>query len=560
MTSGAEWLGRRGRSARGSLAIAVALGEVSGLLLILQTALLASIVNAVAMEGKGLSALSGGFSLLLGVLLLRALGAWLSRRAAFECSSRVKLELRRDLEARLRSIGPRALEGRRSGEIAAAVVDAVEALDGYFSGYLPQRAIATLLPVTVLAVVFPLDWVSALVLVLTAAFLPVSMILIGEEAQERNRRLWSSLARMSGDFLDLLQGIATVKIFGAARRETERMARVSEEYRGATMSVLRVAFLSSFMLELLSALSIAIVAVLAGFRLLSGSMSFGPGYFILLVAPEYFLTLRNLGGFYHARMQALGAADRIKDLLEPAGQDSEAEGREAPGGEPRGPVAPAGRRSAATLAFEDVSLTGGGRPILEGVSFELAPAERITLSGPSGCGKTSILAAILGFARPSSGRITLGGLGRGAAAGAREGIAWLPQRPSLFHGTLADNIRLARASASDREVEEAAASAGVDEFLDRLPEGLATRVGEGGRGLSVGQVQRVALARLFLLDPGLVLLDEPFAHLDETNAAAMATAIAALTEGRTTILVSHGNAWGGGRRLVIARGRLEALD
>jgi ATP-binding cassette subfamily C protein CydD len=281
MMSTSSWLRERGRPARRQLILTVALGELSGLLLILQTALLVSIGNGAMFGGKGIVELRPSIAALGAVIVARVLLIWASKRAAFLCASGVKRAIRSELVQGLESMGPVALAGMSAGEIATVAVDAVEALDGYFSKYLPQRAMATLLPFTILAVVFPLDWLSGLVLVLTAVFLPLSMILIGEESHDRNQRLWATLARMSGRFLDSLQGLATVKMFGAARREAHQIERSSDEYRTATMSVLRIAFLSSFMLELISSVSIAIVAVLSGLRMLSGSMHFAPGYFIL---------------------------------------------------------------------------------------------------------------------------------------------------------------------------------------------------------------------------------------------------------------------------------------
>ena len=288
------------------------------------------------------------------------------------------------------------------------VVEGVESLEGYYAGYLPQRAIATLLPFTVLAAVFPLDWVSGLVLVLTAVFLPLSMIVIGEEAHERNQRLWATLARLGGRFLDALRGLPTVKMFGASAERRRNRAELSEDYRLATMSVLRIAFLSSFMLELITAVSIAIVAVLTGLRLLSGQMRFAPGYFILLVAPEYFLTLRNLGTQYHARMEAASAAEHIRRLLDGIGTALPAR----PSGAPLRRIGKGGKTSrgrGADVEFRNVDFAYAERPILEGLSFSLAAGESLALVGPSGCGKSTVLNLLLGFALPSRGRIDLDG-------------------------------------------------------------------------------------------------------------------------------------------------------
>ncbi|MGD0725904.1 MAG: thiol reductant ABC exporter subunit CydD [Spirochaetia bacterium] len=559
MMSTSTWLRDRSRPARRNLALTVALGELSGILLILQTSFLVQIGNGVMFRGSSLPRLLPVFAALLGVILLRALAAWGSRRAAFECASGAKLTLRRELTEHLQAIGPIALAGMRAGEIAHTTVDAVEALDAYFSKYLPQRAIATLLPFTILAVVFPLDWISGLVLVLTAVFLPLNMIVIGEESHARNQRLWGKLARMSGHFLDALQGLATTKMFGAARREAGEIARTSEEYRGMTMSVLKVAFLSSFMLELIASVSIALVAILSGLRLLSASMEFAPGYFILLIAPEYFLTLRALGTFYHSRMEAVSAADQVRALLQTGSP------RRLPDSPPatRAVARPAARiaprpRHARGVAFEGVSFAYEARPILEDVTFSVSSGEHVAVLGASGAGKSTLLSLLLGFATPDSGRLLIDGndLRDLDSRAWLDTVAWLPQRPTLFHGTLRDNIVLGRPSAGDREIREAIRLSHASEFIERMPAGLHTRVGEGGQGLSMGQLQRVALARLFLRDPGLVLLDEPTAHLDPESERMVNAGIRNLTEGRTTVLVTHRPADGVDRVLALAAGRI----
>jgi len=559
MTSTSTWLRDRSRPARRNLALTVALAELSGILLILQTSLLVQIGNGVMFKGNGLPGLLPLFGALLGVILLRVAVTWASRRAAFECASAAKQTLRKELARTLLDIGPIALAGMHAGEIATTAVDAVEALDAYFSKYLPQRAIATLLPFTILAVVFPLDWISGLVLVLTAVFLPLNMIVIGEESHARNQRLWGKLARMSGRFLDALQGLAAVKMFGAARREAAEIARSSEEYRTMTMSVLRVAFLSSFMLELISSVSIALVAILCGLRLLSASMQFAPGYFILLIAPEYFLTLRTLGTFYHSRMEAASAAEQVRALLRAGStrdpQDSAPAANTAV--RPAARAAPPARHSR-TVAFEGVSFAYDARPILEEVTFTVSPREHVAVLGASGAGKSTLLSLLLGFAAPDRGRLLIDGqdLRELDQRVWLDTVAWLPQRPTLFHGTLRENIILGRPSAGDHEIQDAIRLSHAFEFIERMPDGLHTRVGEGGQGLSLGQLQRVALARLFLRDPGLVLLDEPTAHLDAESEHLVNAGIRILAEGRTMVLVTHRPATGVDRVLALAAGRV----
>ncbi len=535
-----SWLAKRGEGARRRLMLTVALGELSGILLIGQTAFLVAIGDGAIMAHRGMRELAPFFAALLASITLRSFLAWAVKRSAFECASIVKKTLRRDLIEGLRGIGPIALARMHTGEVAEVVVEGVESLEGYYAGYLPQRAIATLLPFTVLAAVFPLDWVSGLVLVLTAVFLPLSMIVIGEEAHERNQRLWATLARIGGRFLDALRGLPTVKMFGAVRREAKEIARSSEEYRLATMSVLRIAFLSSFMLELITAVSIAIVAVLTGLRLLSGQMRFAPGYFILLVAPEYFLTLRNLGTQYHARMEAASAAEHIRRLLDGIGTALPAR----PSGAPLRRIGKGGKTSrgrGADVEFRNVDFAYAERPILEGLSFSLAAGESLALVGPSGCGKSTVLNLLLGFALPSRGRIDLDGgdIGLVARDELYESIAWLPQRPGIFHGSIRYNIGLGLPEVSEEDIARAARSAHVDEFAESLPSGLDTIVGEGGRSLSAGQAQRIALARLFLRAPKLLLLDEPTAHLDPESERYVNASISALAKRCSMIIATH---------------------
>jgi ATP-binding cassette subfamily C protein CydD len=514
-------------SVRGRLAAAVALGELAGILLVLQTGLLAQVADGVIFRRSPVAPLLPLFAAALGAIFLRAAAAAMARRAAASCASKAKAAVRAECVTRIAHIGPVALSGMRAGEIAHVSVDAVEALDAYFARYLPQRAIASLLPFTILAVVFPLDWISGLVLVLTAVFLPVSMIVIGEHALERNQRLWARLAVMSGRFLDVLQGLATVRMFDAARRETAGIERASGEHRILTMSVLRVAFLSSFMLELISAVSIAIVAVISGFRLLHGTMAFSPAYFILLIAPEYFLTLRTLGTLYHSRMEAISAAEQIEAFLQgPAGAHA------GPG-----PVLAMTKRvsRAPSIAFRGVDFSYGAVPVLSGFSLSIDSGEHLALTGTSGAGKSTILALLNRFARPQRGTIEIEGVQIDGLAAAewRRIVAWLPQRPTLFHGSVRDNVRLGRRDASEDDLRRAMSLARAEEI------GLDSPVGEAGQGLSTGQAQRVALARLFLRSPLLVLLDEPTAHLDAANAALVSEGIQELTAGRTTLLVTH---------------------
>ncbi|MEA3121024.1 MAG: ATP-binding cassette, subfamily bacterial CydD, partial [Paraburkholderia sp.] len=422
------------------------------------------------------------------------------------------------------------LQRESSGALSSHLVAGVEALEGYYARWLPNRALTVLLPLAILIVVFPVHWVSGLVLVLTAPLIPVFMILLGKDAVEANQRQWRRLARLSARFLDTLSGLTTLKLFNASRREAEIVARVSEAYRQSTMQVLRIAFLSSVALEFLSTISIAVVAVLIGFSLLYGKMHFQPAFFVLLLAPEFYLPLRTLGTHYHARMEAIGAAERIADILAiPELQRA----------------APLQALAAATrygIRFDAVSFAyGEGRPALDGFSMTAEPGRVTALVGPSGAGKSTVLNLLLGFARHDAGAIWIGDqrLETLDEASWLAKVAWVPQRAHMFAGSVRENILLARPDATMAMVRDAAALAGADEFIMALADGYDTPLGERGAGLSGGQIQRLALARAFLKNAPVVLLDEPTAHLDAHSQAHIHAALRRLAAERTVLLVAH---------------------
>jgi len=545
----AAWLRSSKTEAGPYVSYAVALGSFAGLVVIAQAWLLAEIVDAVIFAGADLSTVMPRLWALLGLLLLRAGVVRWSEQLAFRGAARVKLALRDRLFRHLQALGPVRLAGEASGDLANSLVDGVEALEAYYARYLPALSLAALLPLAILAFVLPMDWVSALVMVCTAPLIPLFMILIGQGAERLNQRQWRELARMSAHFLDMIQGLTTLKLFNASRREAEVIARISDEYRRSTMSVLRVAFLSSAVLEFFSTVSIAVVAVLIGFRLLSGEMDFFRGFFVLLLAPEFYLPLRSMGTHYHARLDAVGAAEGIIGWLErpvpPAPQ------RLRP--PPPGPGL-AIRFEAVHFAYEP------GREALRGLSLAIGAGERVALVGASGAGKTTVVNLLLGFVRPDAGRITVNGIDLAEIdpEAWRTRLAWVPQNPRLFHGTILDNLRLARPDADHQAIETAARQARAEAFIRALPGGWEARVGEGGQGLSGGQIQRLALARAFLRDAPLVILDEPTASLDAESERAIASAIERLSEGRTVIVIAHRlhSVQTADRILVIEQGRL----
>jgi ATP-binding cassette subfamily C protein CydD len=512
------------------LRLAVAVGLVSGLLLILQAWLLASTVNAVVFDGAVLHQVMPWLWGLLVLFLVRAGLAWTSEQAAFHAAVRVKLSLRDTLYRHVQRLGPAWLSGERSGDIVNAVTDGVEALEAYYGRYLPAVALVALVPLAILVFVFPCDWLAGGIMVVTAPLIPVFMFLIGKGAEQRNQRQWRQLALMSAHFLDVIQGLTTLRLFNASRREAQMIARISDDYRRGTMSVLRIAFLSSFVLEFFAMVSIAIVAVVVGFRLYWGEMDFIRGLFVLLLAPEFYLPLRTLGAQYHARMEAIGAAERIVGILD------------APAVTPTGKITTVPDLQQVEIRFEGVSFCyPDGRQAVRDLELVIRPGETLALVGASGAGKTTLINLLMGFLCPRDGRILVGDtpLKQIDPDAWRRPLAWLPQRPQLFPGSVTDNIRLGAPQAGMQAVRNAANRARAVEFIDALSHGWDTRVGEGGQGLSGGQVQRIALARAFLKDASLVILDEPTANLDPDSEAEVHTALRSLAAGRTLILIAH---------------------
>lgn len=525
-----KWLKDRKQLVRRTLSRAVGLGALGGFLLIAQAFALARVVDGVIFEDAGLGEVMPWLWLMLAVFLARAVLAWASEQVAFHAAATIKQDLRAQLFRHLQRLGPLYLYGERGGDLVNTLSNGVEALEAYYARYLPHIALTALIPLSILAFVFPLDWWSGLIMLGTAPLIPLFMILIGKGAERLNQRQWQKLARMSAHFLDTLQGLTTLKLFNASRHEAQVIARISDDYRRSTMSVLRVAFLSSLVLEFFATVSVAVVAVLIGFRLLWGEMAFETGFFVLLLAPEFYLPLRQLGTHYHSRMEAIGAAQRIVEVLDtpaPALPDQ------------RTPLPP-GRDVG--IRFDAVHFAyAPGRRALDGASFEIRPGEHVALVGPSGAGKSTVFNLLLGFIRPDAGTITVNGRDLTDLDPPEwyACMAWVPQRPHLFHGTLLDNILLARPDADIEAVKRAARLAHADEFIARLPQGYDTVVGDRGQGLSGGQIQRVALARAFLKDAPLVILDEPTAGLDPASEDLVQAATAALAAGRTLLTIAH---------------------
>ena len=521
---------RRARPVRALLAADTCLGVGAAVLAIVQAVLLASIV-ARAFHGATLAAVGPALVLLTLTFAARGLLGWgfevAGRRAAASVLSALRLAL---VRSRLRD-QPLALDRTDAGEVAVAATAGSEGLEAYFARYLPQVVLAVVVPVAVLAWVAAIDLVSAGLMLLTLPLVPVFMWLVGRYTEERTRRQWRALQLLSSHFLDVVRGLPTLCAFNRARAQAATIGEVGDRYRRTTMGTLRVGFLSGSVLELAATLGVALVAVTVGVRLVEGGLGLQAGLTVLLLAPELYLPLRQLGAQYHASADGLAVAERAFELMDAP-----------PAAPPAGPlVAPS--PALAPVRFEQVSFSYPARaaPVLDDVSLQLAPGETVALVGPSGAGKSTVAALLLLFCSPDSGRISVGDVDLLDCEPDlwRRRIAWVPQHPTLFSGSVADNIRLGDPGASDRRVREAAVLAGADRFVMGLPRGYGTRVGDGGRPLSAGERRRVALARAFLRDAPLVVLDEPTADLDATSAAVVAEAIERLRIGRTVLLIAH---------------------
>ncbi|MFG2345949.1 thiol reductant ABC exporter subunit CydD [Streptomyces phaeochromogenes] len=518
---------RYARATRLFLIAVVGLGVVGAGLVIAQAMLIAEVVVGAFQHELSVAELRTPLLLLAAVAVGRACVSWLTELAAHRASAAVKSELRRRLLERAGALGPGWLSGQRTGSLVALATRGVDALDDYFSRYLPQLGLAVVVPVAVLARIVTEDWVSAAIIVGTLPLIPIFMMLIGWVTQSQMDRQWQLLSRLSGHFLDVVAGLPTLKVFGRAKAQADSIRRITGDYRQATMRTLRIAFISSFALELLATISVALVAVTIGMRLVHGEMALYDGLVVLILAPEAYLPLRQVGAQYHAAAEGLSAAEEIFEVLETPEPTSGT-----------GEVPPSGG-----VRFEGVTVRFPGRSsdAVSDVSFAVDPGETVALVGPSGVGKSTLLNVLLGFVEPTSGRVRVGGadLTETSLEEWRSQVAWVPQRPHLYAGSVAENVRLARPDADDSAVRRALSDAGALEFVDALPEGVRTVLGEEGAGLSAGQRQRLALARAFLADRPVLLLDEPTASLDGETEAEVVEAVRRLAVGRTVLLVVH---------------------
>lgn len=509
-------------------------GVLHGVLIILSACVLAYMVNRAVFNDATPRELIPFAALFIGIQLLRGLsvyaGEMFGARAALSVKSQLRSQLMHALSGRQ--------GGRDTGGHVTSLIEGLDALHGYYARYLPAMGVTVLLPLAILFFVFPVDYVSAIVMLVTAPLIPFFMVLIGQGAERLNQRQWRRLTHMGGYMLDRLQGITSLKLAGASRREADAIGQMGESYRHDTMAVLRVAFLSSLALEFFATLSIAIVAVLLGFRLLWGAVAFEHAYLVLLLAPEFYLPLRRMGAHYHARMEAIGAVERILPFLQSS------------------PVADAPHPAPTTpprVSFADVCAAyDDGKPVLQHIDFTLEAGESLALVGASGCGKSTLLSLLLRFIEPQSGTILIDGVPLSTIDRERwwQSLGWVPQRPHLIWGSAADNIRLASPGLSDERLALLAQQLGID-FLHQATQ-------EHGSGLSGGQVRRVAVARALARPAPLLLLDEPTAHLDAASEHCISRTLEAHGSGRTRIIAAHRFASIGGadKLLLLDQGRM----
>ncbi|HVN53223.1 MAG TPA: thiol reductant ABC exporter subunit CydD [Anaerolineaceae bacterium] len=515
-----------------ALALTVAFGAFGALLTVLQARQASRIITLAFLQGVGLSGVIPLAWTLLGFILLRALCVGGAEISAPKMAARIKSHLREVVYAHLQRLGPAYTQSERTGELTVALKEGVEALEGFYSQYLPQLGLAALIPLAILFTVFPLDLLSGLVMLVTAPLIPFFMVLIGNLAEGLTHKQWALLGKLSAHYLDTLQGLETLKQLGRSRDQAASLARMGEQYREATLQVLRVTFLSALVLELIATLSTAILAVEIGLRLLHGGIAFEQALLILILAPEFYLPLRALGQKFHAGAAGISAARRVFAILD---QPAPATLRE--------PAHVSLPPSNWPITFHGVSYSYPGNQLaaLDHISLTLRAGQNIALIGPSGAGKTTLSYLLLRFIQPTSGWISAAGvpLDELPIEAWRERIAWVPQRPHLFHESIAANLRIARADAALDDLRTAARTAHLDEWIRSLPAAYETVIGEDGARLSSGQAQRLALARAFLKDAPFLILDEPTANLDPELEASLEADTRALAAGRTVLTIAH---------------------
>ncbi|MCK3657329.1 thiol reductant ABC exporter subunit CydD [Pasteurellaceae bacterium Pebbles2] len=530
-----KWLRTQQQPIKKLLNLNIALASLSSLILVIQTWLLANLLDHFIMQQSEPSSLVGQFLALLFCFILRATILYFREKIGFKCGRNLRNIIRQQILDKIHAFGPATINGKPAGSWASLMLEQVENLHNFYARYLPQQMLSVITPVVILIAVFPLNWAAGLIMLLTAPLVPIFMIIVGLAAADKSQQNMSTLAKLSGQFLDRLRGLETLRLFNRTLEQTQHIEKSTENFRKTTMDVLKMAFLSSAVLEFFTSISIAIMAVYFGFSYL-GQIEFGNvgttmtlfvGFFCLILAPEFYQPLRDLGTYYHDRAAGIGAADAIVEFLEADYQIAQQAQQ----------IIPA--QTAVQISAENlVVLSPQGQPLTQPLNFQLSAQKHTAVVGQSGAGKTSLMKVLLGFL-PYAGSLKINGveLNQSDLSQWRKQIAWVGQNPLLLQGTIKENLLLGDIQASDEQIEQALTQANAKEFTDKI--GLDAEIKDGGVGVSVGQAQRLAIARALLRRGNLLLLDEPTASLDAQSENQVLNALAQISQGQTTLMITH---------------------
>jgi len=539
-----SWLKAQKKACGFYLNLTVLFGLLTGFALIIQAYLISTILHGIIMEQLPRSAFNQEFIYLIVLIPLRALLAFARERSSFEAGKRLRLQIRNAVLDKISELGPAFIKGKPAGSWASIVLEQVEDLHDFYARYLPQMLLAGFIPLTILVVVFPLNWAAGLILLTTAPLIPIFMIFVGTGAADANRKNFKALTQLSGHFMDRLKGLNTLKLFNRGEAEGKAIEAASESFRQKTMSVLRIAFLSSAVLEFFAAVSIAVLAIYFGFSFL-GQLNFGDygvgltlfvAMFVLMLAPEFYQPLRDMGTHYHAKAQAIGAAEELMALLNyQIDSDINNETNATPSLKTINT-----QEGVAIIATNFIVKSHSGVTLLGPVSFQLNQGQHIAIVGPSGAGKSSLLNALLGFL-PYQGSLKVNGieLNELSIIDWRSHLAWLGQEPQLFHGSVRENVAMADPTMSDDTIKSLLEKAQILDFIEQQAQGLDLPIGEQMAGISVGQAQRIALARALGQNAPLFLLDEPTASLDRHSEQAVLSTLDEAMSGASCLMVTH---------------------
>lgn len=511
-----SWLKQHAKKYQSNLRASILTGFILTLFMIAQAALLATILQKIIIEQVNFSEVLIYFLLLIVILLARAILIYFREKINFALGRKVRNQIRQDLINQFEALGPAYLNQSTTGALSTLVIEQVDNLQDFFARYLPQMRLASMAPIIICIAILPFNWAAAAILFCTAPLIPIFMILVGMGAADINRRHFKALAYLSGHFLDRLKGLSTIRLFNQGEKQANEIKKASEDFRVKTMQVLKMAFLSSAVLEFFASISIAVVAVYFGFSYLgefdfgsySGSVTLFAGFFALILAPEFFQPLRDLGTYYHAKAEAIAAADNIETFLTQKSAKQQFDNAKA------------------TIDFNDslqtieadnlIVLSSENKPIVGPLSFTLKAPFKLALIGTSGEGKTSLMQVLLGFL-PYQGSLKINGIefNQLTLSSWQKQISWIGQNPYLINGSIRENILLGNPNATDQQLASVISQAQLAEVIAKLPNGLDTQVGEDAVRLSVGQAQRIALARAMLKPCQLLILDEPTASLDK---------------------------------------------